>query len=95
MSQVKINKPKEYLDYKKLVPPSLAAYGGRFIVRGAKTETLEGTWNPERLVVLEFPSKERARQWWASTEYAAAKKLRQATADSHMLLVEGYDGVSS
>ena len=88
--EVSIHNPVEYEDYKKLTPGSLKNYQGKFIVRGAKTECLEGEWNPERIVVLEFPSVELAKAWWASEEYAPAKALRQRTAHTKMLLVEGY-----
>lgn len=88
--EVTIHNPAEYEEYKKLTPGSLKNYQGKFIVRGAKTECLEGEWNPERIVVLEFPSVELAKAWWASEEYAPAKALRQRTAHTKMLLVEGY-----
>lgn len=88
--EISIHNPAEYEDYKKLTPGSLKNYQGKFIVRGAKTECLEGEWNPERIVVLEFPSVELAKAWWASEEYAPAKALRQRTAHTKMLLVEGY-----
>jgi uncharacterized protein (DUF1330 family) len=89
--EVKIHNPAEYEDYKKLTPISLAKYGGKFIVRGGKTETLEGGWAPERIVVLEFPTVERAKEWWNSPEYAPAKALRNRTADSKMIVVEGFN----
>ena len=74
-----------------MVPPSLAAYGGRFLVRGGKVENLEGDWSPKRLVMVEFPSVERAKEWWDSPEYAEAKALRQATAKTQMIVVEGLE----
>lgn len=86
---IDVKDPARYEEYKKMTPASLAAYGGRFVVRGGRTETLEGNWAPRRLVVLEFADAERARAWWGSPEYAPAKALRQATADSEMILVEG------
>lgn len=89
IAQVTVRDAETYERYKELVPPSIAAYGGRYIVRGGTTETLEGMWRPTRLVILEFPTVERARQWWASPEYAVAKALRQSCADTEMLLVEG------
>jgi uncharacterized protein (DUF1330 family) len=55
-----------------------------------KTETLEGGWNPQRIVVLEFPNAELAKGWWSSEEYAQAKALRHRTAKSKMILVEGH-----
>jgi uncharacterized protein (DUF1330 family) len=87
--QVDIKDPVRYADYRTMVPPTLEKYGGRFVVRGGKTETLEGDWSPKRFVVVEFPSVERAKAWWASPEYAAAKALRQATAETQMIVVEG------
>ena len=87
---VEIHDPVQYEDYKKLTPISLAKYQGKFIVRGGKTETLEGGWDPQRLVVLEFPNAELAKGWWASEEYAPAKALRHRTAKSKMILVEGH-----
>lgn len=87
--QVVVNDPARYERYKELAPPSIAAHGGRYLVRGGPSEVLEGAWQPARLVVLEFPDADRARAWWSSPEYAAAKALRQATADTEMLLIEG------
>ena len=87
--QVNVNDPGRYEDYKKMVPPSIEKFGGRFLVRGGKTHTLEGEWAPKRFVMLEFPDVDRARAWWASPEYADAKALRQATADSMMIIAEG------
>lgn len=86
---VKINDPEAYEGYKALTPASVAAYGGRFIVRGGETGILEGVWQPHRIVVLEFASVERARAWWASEEYREAKLLRQRVADTNMIVVEG------
>jgi uncharacterized protein (DUF1330 family) len=80
----------EYEEYKKLTPASIAAYEGKFIVRGTATETLEGDWQPGRFVILEFPSLEKAKAWWASPEYAAAKAIRQRTANTKMIVVDGY-----
>src|SRR5690349_3580717 len=88
---VTIHNPVEYDDYKKLTGPSLTNYGGRFIVRGGQTETLEGDWNPGRIVVLEFPTVEQARAWWSSPEYTPAKEIRQRNATTKMILVEGYE----
>jgi uncharacterized protein (DUF1330 family) len=87
--QVDVKDPERYADYRVMVPPTLAKYGGRFIVRGGKTETLEGDWAPKRFVVVEFPSLEQAKAWWASPEYAEAKALRQATSETQMIVVEG------
>ncbi len=87
--ELEITDPAGYEEYKKLVPPTLAAYDGKFVVRGGACETLEGDWRPQRIVVLEFPTPGRARQWWASREYAQAKALRLRTARSKLIVVEG------
>jgi uncharacterized protein (DUF1330 family) len=87
--QVEVTDTAGYDEYKKLVPPTLAAYGGRFAVRGGACETLEGSWHPKRIVVLEFPDVARAKQWWASDEYGAAKQLRQRAAHTEMIVVDG------
>jgi uncharacterized protein (DUF1330 family) len=89
--EIDIHDPATYERYKELAPPSISAYGGRYIARGGKTETLEGGWKPARFVLLEFPTAERARAWWGSPEYAEAKRLRQASATTDMILVEGLE----
>lgn len=88
--EVEVLDPVRYEDYKKMAPPSLKVYGGRFVVRGAKAETLEGAWAPPRFVILEFPSIEKAKAWWSSPEYAEAKALRQATSRTQMIVVDGF-----
>lgn len=93
--QITVRDAATYERYRELAPPSIAMYGGRYVVRGGATETLEGTWRPARLVILEFPSVERAREWWDSPEYAAAKALRQSCADTEMLLVDGLSEAAS
>ena len=86
--QIDIEDPATYERYKALAPASIAAYGGRYLVRGGASEVLEGSWRPPRLVILEFPDRARARAWWDSPEYASAKALRQSCAHTEMLLVE-------
>ena len=87
--QVDVKDPVRYEAYKAMVPPSLTKFGGRFLVRGGKTHTMEGTWAPRRFVIVEFPSVEQAKAWWESPEYAEAKALRQATSDSQLIIAEG------
>lgn len=89
---ISIHDHEIYEDYKKLTPASIAEYGGKFIVRGGRTVSLEGGWQPERIVVTEFPSVERAQEWWNSDGYAKPKALRQASADTKMIIVEGSAG---
>ncbi|HUN87663.1 MAG TPA: DUF1330 domain-containing protein [Terriglobales bacterium] len=87
--QVEVQDQSTYDEYRKLVKPTLDAYGGRFLVRGGNPQTLEGTWKPARFVILEFDSVEQARRWWESPEYTPAKVLRQKSAKTEMIVVEG------
>ncbi|MCP3101837.1 DUF1330 domain-containing protein [Myxococcus sp. K15C18031901] len=87
--EVAVHDVQTYARYKQLAPPSVARYGGRYLVRGGATEALEGTWQPPRFVIIEFPSTEQARAWWSSPEYAAAKALRHVSAHTMMLLMDG------
>jgi uncharacterized protein (DUF1330 family) len=80
-----------YEAYKKLTPASLKPFDGRFLVRGGPTETLEGKWVPGRFVILEFPSVEKARAWYTSEDYEAAKAIRQRAAHTQMVLAEGFE----
>ena len=86
---VEILDAAQYDRYKELAPPAIAAYGGRYLARGGAVSVLEGDWAPKRAVILEFPSAERAREWWASAEYAPGKKLRQASTRTNMIVLEG------
>jgi uncharacterized protein (DUF1330 family) len=77
-----------FADYKRTVLPSMEKYGGRFVARGEPI-VLEGEWPREKLIIAEFPSLEQAQQWWASPEYEEPKALRQATADSELVILQG------
>ena len=89
LANVTIKEPVRYEDYRRRVTPTLEKYGGLFIVRGGPVEILEGDWRPGRLVIIEFPSIEQARAWWNSPEYTEAKRIRQATSEGTLLIVEG------
>ena len=88
--ELDVKDPERYADYRTMVPASLEAYGGKYLVRGGAVENLEGDWEPSRFVVLAFDSVEQAKRWWDSDEYRQARNLRQATADTRMIVVEGY-----
>jgi uncharacterized protein (DUF1330 family) len=78
-----------YEEYKKLAGSTVEKYGGKYIVRGGKTEVLEGDWKPKRIVVLEFDSAGRAKEWLNCEEYREPRKMRHRTARTSMILVEG------
>jgi len=86
---ITVHDPERYEDYKKLAPPAIAAYGGKYLVRGGQLDVLEGDWNPSRIVVLEFQTAEQAKAWIDSPEYREARALRHATATTTAILVEG------
>lgn len=86
---IHVHDSARYEEYKRLAAPSVTAFGGRYLVRGGAVTQLEGDWTPGRFVLLEFPSAERAREWWSSPLYAPIKAIRNATARSKMILVEG------
>lgn len=85
---VTVTDPKTFEEYKQLVPATLLPYGGRFLARGGQVELLEGDWHPERMVVIEFPSLERAKAWWDSEDYRVAKEMRMASTQTRMIAVE-------
>ena len=86
---VEVTDPAAYERYRKDVPATIERYGGRFLVRGGATEVLEGGFAPKRIVVLEFPSVERAKAWWSSPEYQPLLKLRQSASRGDLFVVAG------
>jgi uncharacterized protein (DUF1330 family) len=87
--EIEILDPVGYEEYKKLADATVKRHGGKYIVRGGKTEVLEGDWQPKRIVVLEFESAQRAKEWLNSEEYREPRKMRHRTARTNMILVEG------
>jgi uncharacterized protein (DUF1330 family) len=89
IAEVTITDPQGFEAYRQMVPATIAKYGGKFLVRGGAMEMIEGNWEPKRLVIIEFESAERAKQWWASEDYREAKELRQRTAQTNLIVIEG------
>ena len=87
--EIVVKNPEGYEEYKVLAPPAIDAYGGKYIARGGLAENLEGSWQPNRIVILEFESVEKAKQWLDSEEYQEAKALRHKYASSNAIVVEG------
>jgi uncharacterized protein (DUF1330 family) len=86
---IEVQDPVGYEEYKKLAGASVEKYGGRYVVRGGETEVLEGEWQPKRIVVLEFESMQRAKDWLNCEEYREPRKMRHRTARTNMILVQG------
>ena len=86
---IDVHDPVGYEEYKRLAPAAVELYGGKYIARGGKTETLEGNWKPSRLVILQFDSSEQAKKWLNSEEYRQARAMRLKTTKSQMVIIEG------
>ena len=89
VAEVEVTDPAKYETYKQLAPPAIAKYGGRYLARGGEVVALEGTWQPKRLVVLEFPSLAEAKEFYDSPEYRKARDARAGAATMRLLAVEG------
>jgi len=86
---IQVTDPIGYEEYKKLAPPIVEYYGGKYLARGGKTEILEGDWSPSRLVILEFENSEQAKKWLHSPEYSQPRQMRHKTTRSNMVVIEG------
>ncbi len=78
-----------YEEYRRLAPATVSAYGGRYLTRGGKVESIEGDWMPHRFVVLEFESIAQIKKWYDSPEYSAIKPIRLRTTNSKAFIIEG------
>jgi uncharacterized protein (DUF1330 family) len=89
ISEVEVRDDKAMERYRALAARSIAQYGGRYLVRGGAAELVEGGPGLKTLVVVEFPSMARAREWYASSEYAEALKVRRTALERRLIFVEG------
>ncbi len=86
---IDVRDPKTYSDYIAKAPATVTAFGGKYLARAGRTEKLEGDWTPKRLVILQFESLERAKEWLNSPDYTPVKALRHKAAHSNMVVIEG------
>jgi len=86
---VDVSDVEGYQAYSRQVPATIAKYGGRYLVRGGKMELREGEWPGPRTVILEFPSLERALEWYDSPEYQPLRPIRQANSSARIAFFEG------
>ena len=89
LANVTVTNPEQYEQYKKLSTIAMQVHGAEVCIRGGQVEVLEGDWTPGRIVLLKFPSMEKARAFYDSPEYQAAKNARQGAAVMRMLAIEG------
>ena len=91
VTTITVTKRDQFDEYRKLAGPAVVQYGGKFIVRGGARTILEGKFDGNRLVVVEFPSSENAKTFYNSPEYQAARAKRIGACDFNMVLVEGVE----
>lgn len=91
VAEVEVQDPAVYEEYKALAATSIARYGGRYLARGGEVAALESEPAPRRIAILEFPTLERARQWFASPEYTQARSLRLRSAVARLYAVAGVE----
>jgi uncharacterized protein (DUF1330 family) len=89
IAEIEVTDPAAYEDYRKQVPAVVTKHGGKFVVRGGRIESMEGSWSPKRIVVLEFPSMDQALKFYRSPEYAPLIALRQKASKGKLIIVEG------
>ena len=87
--EVNVTDPQLFAEYAKGVPATIAAHGGKYLIRGGAVDSKEGDWQPRRIVVLEFPTLDQARKWYDSAEYAPLLAMRLKAANSKLILVDG------
>jgi len=88
--EMKVSDPDQYKQYMAAAPATVAAYGGEYIIRGGRQESLEGDWQPARVAVLKFPSYEQAKAWYDGEQYRSVRAKRAgATEYFNMIVVEG------
>ena len=89
IARIRVTDWERYREYTKATPAAIARFGGRFVVRGGETITLEGPQETSRVVVIEFPNLDNAKAFYQSEEYSSAKKLREGAATGQFLAVDG------
>jgi uncharacterized protein (DUF1330 family) len=89
VANVQITDPERYPEYRDRVVETVARYGGKYLVRGGKVDVLEGDWDPQRLVIIEFESVERCYEWYNSLEYTPLTHLRHEVAETQLVIVAG------
>ncbi len=88
--EMHITDMEQYRQYMAEAPAAVKAYGGEYLVRGGRHESLEGDWQPHRVAMLRFPSYEQAKAFYDDAHYRRVRQRRAgATEYFNMVLVEG------
>lgn len=86
---VEITDPSAYEEYRARALATVQKFGGRFLARGGALEVIEGDWEPERVILLEFPDMGTVRRWYDSDDYQAIIPYRSSSSKFNMVMVEG------
>ena len=90
--EMKITDPEKFKGYMAGAPATVKAFGGEYLARGGRLDVLEGDWHPPRLVVLRFPSFEKAQAFYKDQSYQAVRLKRLGAAEYfNMVLTEGLE----
>jgi uncharacterized protein (DUF1330 family) len=89
IADVDITDSATFEEYRREVPATETHYGGRYLGRGGETRVLEGDWEPHRLVIIEFPHMPSLMAWYQSPEYARLKAIRERSARTRIIALEG------
>jgi len=93
ISEVDVRDAAGFEAYRTIAAKAIAQYGGRYLVRGGTASVIEGGPPPKTIIVVEFPTMERLREWYASPEYSEALKVRETALDRRLIFVEGVTPV--
>jgi uncharacterized protein (DUF1330 family) len=94
ISDLTVRDAEAFQIYRTRAAKAISTYGGRYLARGGEVQVLEGSWNPRMIVVVEFPSLEQARAWYASPEYASALEVHDQALERNLILVDGMDNLT-
>lgn len=92
IEHITVHNPEGYKKYAEQVPATIAAHGGKYLVRGGECKDIEGTMPHDRHVVIEFPTREALAGWYYSADYQEILKIRLANAKELMTTVDGFEG---
>ena len=89
IADVNVTNPELFKKYSEQVPATVEQYGGKYLIRGGEVEKAEGDWGPTRVVVIEFENMSMLQKWYSSQEYSGPLRIRQQSADTNVLFLEG------
>ncbi len=89
IADITVTDQERYKDYAKKTPATVEKFGGKFIVRGGEIAVIAGDWNPQRLVIIEFPNMATLKKWYQSKEYQKISRIREESSTGSFVFVDG------